>query len=167
MIHRRSKWLALGCVLGLLAAVQAPPVPAQPVPAQKVMPGAEKGLPSADRLLKRFGTTQFRHGSRILSLAYAPSGQLLAAGGGSDPVRLWGTETGQQKFQLNEPWVTAMVFSPRGSLLVTAGASKTLRLWEVANGKEIAKLEGHATPIKALAISPDGTMLASAGQDGL
>lgn len=115
----------------------------------------------------RFGTTKFRHGSRILCLAYSPNGRILAAGGGDDPVRLWDTDTGQELRQCKETWVQAMTLSPRGSVLVTAGAFKVIRLWEVATGKEITQIKGHAAAVKALAISPDGTMLASAAQDGM
>ncbi len=116
--------------------------------------------------IKRLGTTRFRHGSRIMALAYSPNGRILAAGGGDDPVRLWDTDTGKEIRTVKETWATAVAFSPRGSVLATAGAFKVIRLWEVATGKEYNKLEGHAAAIKALTISPDGSMLASGGQDG-
>lgn len=131
-------------------------------------PGAEaEALPA--RAIQRLGTARLRHGSRILCLAYAPNGRILAAGGGDDPVRLWDTETGKEILRIKEPWVHAIAFTPRGSVMATAGAFKTIRLWETATGKEIAtaKLEGHATAVKAMAISPDGSMLASGSQDGL
>jgi WD40 repeat protein len=154
--------------LGLIVIASAAPGQPllQPI-AQPTPPAAPAANTSQlDRLLRRLGTSQFRHGSRILTLAYAPSGQLLAAGGGADPVRLWNVETGQEKFRLNEPWVHAIVFTPRGSVLATAGEFKTIRLWEVSTGKEFGKLEGHTAPIKAMAISPDGTLIASGDQDG-
>jgi WD40 repeat protein len=123
------------------------------------------------RILQRLGTNRLRHGSRILALAYSPNGQDLAAGGGSDPVRIWDASTGQQKFTCNDTWVNAIAYSPRGSLIITAGAFKTIRMWSAANdkdaGKESGKLEGHAAPIKALALSPGGDLLVSGSQDGV
>jgi WD40 repeat protein len=116
--------------------------------------------------VKRFGTARFRHGSRIMALAFSPNGRNLAAGGGGDPVRLWDADTGKEIRTLKDTWVQAMAFTPRGSVLATAGAFKTIRLWEVANGKEGMKLDGHGAAIKAMVLSPDGSMLASGGHDG-
>src|ERR1043166_3615834 len=144
-------------------ALDPPGVPDAAAPLFVAQPKVEGPSP---RLMQRLGTDQFRHGSRILCLAYSPNGQILAAGGGSDPIRVWDTATGQQKFICNESWINAITFSPRGSVLVTGGAFKTIRLWEAASGKDAGKLDGHAAPIKALALSPDGTLLASASQDG-
>jgi WD40 repeat protein len=129
--------------------------------------GQVKDGPQASRLLQRLGTNQLRHGSRILCLAYSPNGQILAAGGGSDPVRVWDANTGQQKFTCNETWINSILFSPRGSVIVTGGEFKSIRLWEAATGKDAGKLDGHKYAVKALALSPDGTLLVSGGQDGV
>jgi WD40 repeat protein len=40
-------------------------------------------------------------------------------------------------------------------------------MWEAATGKEAGKLDGHAAPVKAIALSPDGTLLVSGSQDGV
>src|SRR6516162_9165140 len=130
-------------------------VPAAAAPLFAAQPKIEGPSP---RLIQRLGTNQFRHGSRILCLAYSPNGQILAAGGGSDPVRVWDTQTGQQKFTCNETWINAITFSPRGSLIVTGGAFKAIRLWAAATGKDEGKLDGHTAPVKALALSSDGTL---------
>jgi WD40 repeat protein len=118
------------------------------------------------RLIQRFGTNHFRHGSRILCLKYRPDGRILAAGGGADPVRVWDVDTGEQKLTLPETWVNAIAFSPRGSVMMTAGTFKIIKVWETDTGKEIARIEGHAAPIKAMALNPIGDLLASGGQDG-
>ena len=130
---------------------------------QQPGPGADP-LPAG--ALKRLGTTRFRHGSRILCMAYSPDGKTLVAGGGDDPVRVWDAETGKEKFQLKEPWVYAAAFSPDGQTIATGGGFKTVRRWNASNGTEILPpLKGHTGTIKALVFSPDGTQLASAGQD--
>lgn len=159
-----KRWAFLGVAAVAIAVLAAPAH--EP---RLLLPGAAllgQINPGPSRLLQRLGTNQLRHGSRILALSYSPSGQLLAAGGGSDPVRIWDAATGQQRYTCNDTWVNAIVFSPRGSILITAGAFKSIRLWEAATGKEAGKLDGHAAPVKALTLSPGGDLLVSGGQDG-
>jgi len=38
---------------------------------------------------RRFGTVRFRNGDGILSLAYSPSGKIIASGGRNEPVHIW------------------------------------------------------------------------------
>jgi WD40 repeat protein len=42
-----------------------------------------------------------------------------------------------------------------------------VRLWDPASGRPRASLEGHTGGVRALAFSPDGRTLASAGDDGV
>jgi WD40 repeat protein len=39
-------------------------------------------------------------------------------------------------------------------------------LWDVATRRLIARLTGHDGPINDVAVSPDGRLIASSGQDG-
>ncbi len=54
------------------------------------------------------------------------------------------------------------VLSPDGSLLACPASDGSIRLVRAADGIETAVLKGHTQPIVNLAISPDGTILASA-----
>jgi cytochrome c len=47
----------------------------------------------------------------------------------------------------------------------TAGADGRIAIWTAGNAQPDAVLEGHTAPIAALAVSPDGTTLASASWD--
>src|SRR5262249_62258434 len=58
---------------------------------------------------------------------------------------------------------------PAGGLPVasppTTGQDNTVRLWAGAPGRERATLTGHASAVRAVAIAPDGTWLATTSQD--
>src|ERR1051325_8270381 len=95
------------------------------------------------RKFEQNGTTKLRHGSRILTLAFSPDEQTLAARGGNDPVRLWNSRTGELIGQINEPWVHAMTFTVDGKFLILGGYQKNLRIWDVKKQAEWVRLEGH------------------------
>src|SRR5262249_18467496 len=71
--------------------------------------------------------------------------------------------------------VTAVVFAPDGQWLASASGhwDKTLKritrgsvkLWDTATGKQRGALDGHTALVSALAVSPDGKLLASASHD--
>src|SRR5215831_14647277 len=58
-------------------------------------PGTDGPLPPG--AVRRLGTTQFRAGQRILSLAYFPNDRWLASGCGNGPVLVWQPDRGRHK----------------------------------------------------------------------
>src|SRR5262249_32934909 len=136
------------------------------VPTMTLAQPAER-LPA--HAFERIGTIKLRHGDRIMALAYSPNGEMLAAGGGNDPVRIWNSKTGELINSINEPWIRAMAFAPDKDKksLVFAGFHRSIRVWNYELKKETGRLEGHKAPINALAIDPDNTIIASGSQDGL
>ncbi|MAS37044.1 MAG: hypothetical protein CL610_23795 [Anaerolineaceae bacterium] len=61
--------------------------------------------------------------------------------------------------------VQALTFSPDNSVLVAAG--RDIVFLEVPTGDEQGKLKGHPRGTTSVAFSPDGTLLASGGMDGV
>ena len=92
---------------------------------------------------------------------------------------MWDIESSKTLLTIPKPaelaywWQGGIVFSPCGGYLATglervAGmASAPIKLWNTATGENVATFEGHLTHILSLAFSPDGTLLASGGYDGI
>jgi WD40 repeat protein len=101
--------------------------------------------------------------------------KLFSSGGVDGSARRWDLESGkeEQKFTGHGLWVFGLAVTPDGKTLFTGGAGKddsgmkpsdfSIRQFDAESGKEIQKLEGHTGYVWKLAISPDGTKLASAG----
>jgi WD40 repeat protein len=54
-----------------------------------------------------------------------------------------------------------LAFSPDGKQIATGGDNKAVKLWEAATGKLLKTWEGHRGGVKAVAFSPDGSIVAS------
>jgi len=112
-------------------------------------------------------------GEQACSLAFAPGGTTLARAGWKT-VKLWDAKTGEPVKTLTptKGTIFAVAFTPDGQTLVGGGNIPTkdvdhqaglVTLWNLTTGQIIHTLEGHTGGVHAVAVTPDGKMVASGG----
>lgn len=118
------------------------------------------------------------HRHQIEHVAFAPCGNVIA-GEAEKEFILWDIESAKILLTIPKPdghvywWQGGIAFSPCGGYLATGMdrrermASASIKLWNTVTGENVATFEGHPTFIHLLAFSPEGTLLASGGSDGI
>ncbi|TDE57225.1 hypothetical protein E1295_08880 [Nonomuraea mesophila] len=104
-------------------------------------------------------------GGSVAMIAFTPGGRTLVTSG-TDGLRLW--DVAGRREIAHEPTLKGVaVLSPDGRF-VAVQQGQDIVFWDVARRKETGpriRVPGHTDVITGLAISPDGTTLASAGFD--
>ena len=113
------------------------------------------------------------HRDEIRSLAWAPNGKFLASGG-FGRIIVWDTQSGEKRKVIEDGLsgrVTALTFAANGKWLVTADGAPTvagrIMAFDAKTWKRSKTIRAHDDSILALATSPDGKQVASAGADKL
>ena len=104
-------------------------------------------------------------GSPVLSVAFSPDGQAIAAGDDGD-IGLWNVATGRRTAILAEgSQVDSVAFSPNGQTVAAGDFAGHIGLWDLATGQRTATLTG--TSVGSVAFSPDGRAIAAADGNGV
>jgi WD40 repeat protein len=106
----------------------------------------------------------------VSALAFSASSKMIAVGRyGEIELRSGPDLRLVRKLSGNEGDVNAIAFSAAGNELYAAGGlpgwSGEVRRWNVADGKIISTFSGHKDAIYALALSPNGKILATGSYD--
>ncbi|MBW4620613.1 MAG: pentapeptide repeat-containing protein [Cyanosarcina radialis HA8281-LM2] len=113
----------------------------------------------------------------VLSLAFSPTGKILATGNANCEIHIWQVSDRQQLFTLrgHTNWVRGVAFSPQipkqiadrevENILASASEDRTVKIWHLPSGRCQHTLSGHTDNIYTVAFSSDGSLLASASND--
>ncbi|MCY4401860.1 MAG: WD40 repeat domain-containing protein [Candidatus Poribacteria bacterium] len=116
------------------------------------------------------------HINPIEDVSFSPDGKTLASGGLDGIIRIWNSETGEQKQTFMEnsfannlaaqsAAVTVVTFYSDGVVLASGHKNGSIRLWDLDTGKPIQTLRRHASAVSSIVFSPDGKTVASTSKD--
>lgn len=115
----------------------------------------------------------------VLTLAFSPDGKTLAGAGADKIIRLW--EMGNAGEPLEQSGATAgklkastfahdgailhILYSPDGATLYSTAEDKRIKAWDVATLTEKVTFEQQSDWVTALALNPQGNLLAAGRYD--
>ncbi len=108
------------------------------------------------------------HADSVLSVAFSPNGKSVAVAGSDNTAAIWDVASGQLVHALrgHSGTVLSLAFAGDGKFLASASLDYTIKVWELASGLPVRTLELREAAV-AVAFSPDGERLASAGENSL
>jgi RNA polymerase sigma factor (sigma-70 family) len=104
---------------------------------------------------------------RLRSLAFDPHGKAIVCGIGKE-VRLYdlATDGPGRVLASHDLDVTSVAFTPDGSAVLSGGHDHAAKCTDVATGRKEWEADGHFEQVNAVALSKDGSLLATGSGDG-
>ncbi|MFO0866885.1 MAG: WD40 repeat domain-containing protein [Gemmataceae bacterium] len=106
----------------------------------------------------------------VYNLAFSPDSRSIASAGASGRVHVWDSRGGSQTRTLPFPGKPdSIAMHPTRPLIAAGGRGSQgkheVRLWNLDSDDDSRIFAGHEDTVRALAINPQGTTLASGGDD--
>ncbi|OQB42787.1 MAG: WD domain, G-beta repeat [Candidatus Latescibacteria bacterium ADurb.Bin168] len=114
------------------------------------------------------------HASDVWSVTLTLDGQTIVSGGLDGRIKLWNYATGALLRTIpagggtgHTQGIWRVIVTQDGRNIISASDDRTIKVWDFATGALLRTLTGHTGPVWGLAISSDGTTLASSGSSDL
>ncbi|HET9919390.1 MAG TPA: NACHT domain-containing protein [Ktedonobacteraceae bacterium] len=103
----------------------------------------------------------------VVSLAFSPDGNLLAAGSATGEIRIYQAQSNKLLLTCSghNDAVWSLAFSPDGQQLASSSDDMSVRVWNTKTGYCQHLFKEHTNRVRAVAFSPDGCLLASGSDD--
>ncbi len=107
-----------------------------------------------------------RFTSEVSALAFSGDGRCLACAAGGGKIHVYDVSGGQAACTVDcRQNVRSLAFSPDGRTLACAAGHRIL-LYGLPKADSLGSIDAHSTPVTTLIFAPDGSWLASGGEDG-
>ncbi|MEP0763419.1 MAG: WD40 repeat domain-containing protein [Chloroflexota bacterium] len=116
------------------------------------------------------------HTDDVEAVAFSPDGGRIASGSSDETIRLWDATSGASVLTIDAQetgariWVRDIAYSRDGTHLISCSAlmaarqpAGTIRLWDARTGQLMLTIPSGSTA--AIAVNPDGTILASGSSE--
>ena len=113
------------------------------------------------------------HNDAIYDVAFSPNGHQLVSASGDATLKLWRVDNGERLDTFGQPLKEqyCCLFTPDGRFVFGAGIDNRVRVWQIISADKpainplVVARFAHEAPIVRLALSRDGTRLATASED--
>ncbi|XP_057849767.1 small ribosomal subunit protein RACK1 [Cryptomeria japonica] len=114
------------------------------------------------------------HSKDVLSVAFSIDNRQIVSASRDRTIKLWNT-LGECKYTIqadadgHSNWISCVRFSPSATnpTIVSGSWDRTVKVWNLTNCKLKNTLVGHGGYVNTVAVSPDGSLCASGGKDGV
>ena len=107
------------------------------------------------------------HEDSVEGVAFVNGASLIATGGVDGQLVLWDAATLAQRIACAHPdGVTSLATHPTQPLVLTSCLDGVVRVWDARTGECVRSLTGHGAAVQCVAVSPDGALALSGGDDG-
>lgn len=141
--------------------------------------GADKFVKVFELPAGKFVKSFEGHTHHVLDVGWMADGKLLASAGADSPsatspgpgiIKVWDYEKGEQTRTINNAHtrqITRLLFIGKTNKVVTCSADQTIKIIRANDGGMERTIQAGKDFLYALAISADGTLIATGGEEGI
>jgi WD40 repeat protein len=130
--------------------------------------GADKFVKTYEMPSGKFIKAFEGHTHHVMDVGWQGDGKQLASCGADNVVKIWDFEKGEQVRTINAhtKQITRLRFVGKTDQFITCSGDQTARAWRT-NGGNAGNMSGSTEFLYALAVSGDGSVSATGGEDGI